>query len=534
MTHSSSQKRSMTLGELTRAVASDATAADGATAGAWQHVVVGGMSLDTRALSAGDLYLALPGHASHGIEHAAAAVAAGAVAVFTMPGAAARAGELDVPVIEVPDLVSRVAALADTFFDSPADALRIVAVTGTDGKTSVCRFVADAFAALGQIAGYVGTIGWGVVGTSEALSNTSLTTPDAVAMRRMLRQMVDAGASTVALEASSHGIAEGRLEGLSIDIAVLTNLGRDHLDYHGTEEAYAASKARLFDVPSLSVMVVNADDRLGQALVEKYVDQWQGTRALGLFSLSESGTPMNADAANVIAQALQVRTTAAGIEFVLQDGGSRLVVNSMLLGRFNVANLLACHAVLRLAGVAPEQSVKALQGLQAVPGRMDRVDTNKPHEPVVIIDYAHTPDALTAALAAARGHCEGDLVVVFGCGGDRDAGKRAPMAQAARAADRIVITDDNPRTESSELIIEQIVSGLNSRDEATVIADRGQAIDTAVSAASSADVVLIAGKGHEDYQIVGTERRPFSDHAVARAALVARASVATATSGECA
>lgn len=527
MTVTDVHSRTTTLGQLLADVGDDRDLVEGA----WRDIQISGMSLDTRALSAGELYLALPGRSTHGIHHASAALAAGAVAILTVPGAkdlmGALAEQIRIPIVEWSGLEANLTQLADTFFDYPAKHLRIVAVTGTDGKTSVCRFVASAFASVGQPAGYIGTLGWGMVSAAPTLASTSLTTPDVVALRSMLRDLLDAGASVVALEASSHGIAEGRLDGLSIDVAVLTNLGRDHLDYHGSEEAYAESKARLFDWPSLSAVVVNADDRLGQKLVARHAANGAKPRRLATFSMqtpcSDPGVLATADL-HVWSERLQ--TLPSGLRFVLGEGRDKVDIESPLLGRFNVSNLLACHAVLRVSGVSLSQSAAAVQQLHPVAGRMDRVDARDGRSPVVIVDYAHTPNALAAALHAARDHCSGRLVVVFGCGGDRDTGKRAPMARAALVADRIIVTDDNPRSESSAAIIEDILAGFEDVNIAEVIPDRSDAIVHAVASSECADVIVVAGKGHEDYQIVGAERRAFSDHQVAKAALARRADAA--------
>lgn len=556
----SDSPRQMTLGALIASMGAGASAGAGPTVDIanevacdvadWRDLVVTGLSLDTRALEPGDLYLALPGRASHGMDHADAAAAAGAVAIVTVPDVPAASEpslELNVPVIKVGGLARQINQLADTFFSSPADDVRLVAVTGTDGKTSVSRFVADAVAIGGELAGYIGTIGWGLAGEHHALHASTLTTPDAVALRRMLRALVDQGAGVVTLEASSHGIAEGRLDGLSIDIAVLTNLGRDHLDYHGSMEAYRAAKARLFDWPSLSGVVINADDTLGQALVARHMsrDDFQVSSfslvddSMGNAVIAVPGSTQASD--HFVARG--IHASATGLAFSLHDGSEILDVHSGLIGRFNVANLLACHGVLRLLGYDAARSATVLSSLSSVPGRMELLSIQAGQSantlsaselkaetadqvtgrPAVIVDYAHTPGALVAALGAARAHCSGTLFVVFGCGGDRDPGKRAPMAQAAEAADRIILTDDNPRTEDAVRIRDMVLAGFKDKGSVVVVADRRKAIQRAIAEADVSDVVLIAGKGHEDYQIIGDTRLPFSDREVAEAALLARA-----------
>ena len=540
--------RRMALGEL---LAADPAHAD---------VVVTGLTLDSRDVAPGELYLALPGRATHGLEHAADAIRRGAVAVATVPGAlagrpraAAALEAVRTPdgarahVLEIDGLESSAGALASRFFDAPDAALRIVAVTGTDGKTSVCRFLAGALARLGTRAGYIGTIGWGVVADeprraagrsgegdgaapASGLAPSALTTPDAVALVRMLAALRDAGCEAVAMEASSHGIAEGRLEGLAIDVAVLTNLGRDHLDYHGTVEAYGRAKARLFDAPGLNVAVLNANDALGAELAARLArrgETGEPAPRVVTFAVAPAARGASGPAADIVAE--RVAQDPDGLRFELVEGAARSRVSSPLLGRFNVDNLLAARAALRALGAGFEPSASALGAARPVPGRMERVaapagpDGSPARGPVAIVDFAHTADALGAAIAAARAHCPGRLHVVFGCGGDRDRGKRAPMARAAEAADRVVLTDDNPRTEPSGRIIDDVLAGFADPSRVAVVPDRRDAIERTVAEAGDRDVVLVAGKGHEAHQIVGTERRPFSDREAVREALGRRA-----------
>jgi len=507
----------------------DGLTATGIGALDWRGAAVSGVSLDSRQLEPGELYLALPGTGSHGLDHVRAALDAGAAAVAGLPGAfAAHADAVrslaaaGIPAVEIEGLEAAVPLLGGRCFGAPDETLRLVAVTGTDGKTSVCRFVAEAFALLGEPAGYIGTLGWGLAGGGDgALQETALTTPDALVLRRMLRRLLDGGARTVALEASSHGLAQGRLDGLSIDMAVLTNLGRDHLDYHGDETAYAEAKASLFDRPGLAARIVNADDRLGRALVTR------GSGSITTFSLAGPPPDTASDAPSGTSPSLsatRVRTTLDGLRFVFEEHAEdgtveRADVVSRLYGRFNVQNLLACAGVLRRAGIPFERVVSALSRLEPVAGRMQRVTAGRAGAPTVIVDFAHTPGALGAAVAAVRAHCPGRLCVVFGCGGDRDPGKRAPMARAAAAADRAIVTDDNPRTEASGTIIDMILAGFPAGAAVRAVPDRATAIALALHGAGAGDVVLIAGKGHERYQLVGDRRLPFSDVEIATRAL---------------
>lgn len=488
-------------------------------------LAITGVCQDSRLVQSGDLYLATAGAVTHGMRFAEAAVAAGAPAVACSAQAMDEFADvvealrqLSVPVIAVNDLDSCKSRIAARFHDHADRDLTLIAVTGTDGKTSVCRFLAQAFSSAGRPCGYIGTLGWGL---GESLQATELTTPDAVSLHRMLALMKAEGAELVALEASSHGLAEGRLDGLHLDVAVLTNLGRDHLDYHGTPEAYKAAKARLFSWPELSAIVVNGRDSLGRELLENRD------------AVSRMAFISDADCAEALPQLQAVRQAGAstvcaslvqaddnGLQFVLEDSSEAKngeSISTALLGRFNVDNLLACYAGLRVCGMAANEARHALTQVRPVDGRMERF--GQPGQPTVVVDFCHTPQALAVAIDAVRVHCRGSLWVVFGCGGDRDPGKRAPMAAAAEAADRVVLTDDNPRTESSQAIIDDAMAGFRQPEAVVVIADRARAIAHAISQAGVNDLVLVAGKGHEDYQIIGTTRHPFSDRGQVLAAL---------------
>ncbi|NND90372.1 MAG: UDP-N-acetylmuramoyl-L-alanyl-D-glutamate--2,6-diaminopimelate ligase [Granulosicoccus sp.] len=475
-------------------------------------VSVSGVCLDSRLVRAGDAYLAVAGATTHGMRFADAAVAAGAVAVVCSAQAmqlhdqvVGSLRESGIPVIGIEGLDRRCAEIASRFYGAPDEGMTVIAVTGTDGKTSVCRFITQAFTAIGQPCGYIGTLGWGM---GDALQSTELTTPDAVTLRRMLAVMKSQGASVVALEASSHGLAEGRLDGLHLDVAVLTNLGRDHLDYHETLEAYRAAKAMLFSWPGLASRVVNSGDRFGQEMLAVPGDVRRYAYCSGA-AVSSLGSDPGVDVVTITAH--DVICDDRGLHFTLQDAEATASINTPLLGSFNVDNLLACYASLRACGVAANQASHSLAAVAPVAGRMERF--GRPGGATVVVDYSHTPQALGAAIEASRVHCHGSLWVVFGCGGDRDPGKRAPMAAAAEAADHVVLTDDNPRTERSEDIIRDALQGFVNPSAVTVIGDRARAIEYAITHAARKDLVLIAGKGHEDYQVIGTTRHPFSDRA---------------------
>jgi len=468
---------------------------------------VTGVCMDTRLLVVGDLYLAMEGATSHGAVFTSSAIDKGACAVVVDDAGMQQhkadlkpAYDAGVPVLLVPDLKQHAGGIAARFYGYPSQGLCVVAVTGTDGKTSVGRYVAEALSFIGQPCGYIGTLGWGL----NVLNETQLTTPDAVSLQRMLAELRASGAVVVALEASSHGIEEGRLDAVDIDVAVLTNFGRDHLDYHQTIEAYRTAKARLFDWPALQGVVANAQDELGLTLLDK-----GECLSVAVYADPEADDQPLASPSEVVVRASNITLHSNGIRFVLTDNGEAFDVDVNLMGQFNVSNLLTCHGVLRALGHAANDASVALRHVQAVPGRMEKFSASD--KPTAIVDYAHTPQALSAIISAVRNHCSGELWVVFGCGGDRDAGKRAPMGRAAEKADRVIVTDDNPRTESSEKILQQILAGMENPANAIVIADRKQAIGHALSQASNDDLVLIAGKGHEDYQIVGNDKRHFSD-----------------------
>lgn len=475
-------------------------------------VTVSGVCLDSRLITSGDVYLAMDGASAHGLEFVDAALTKGACAVVVDDTglndhleAIAKVHAAGKPVFHVAQLKQRAGDIAARFYQYPSRHLKVVAVTGTDGKTSVCRFVADALNGAGQPCGYIGTLGWGI----GELTETQLTTPDAVSIQRMMAELRDAGARIVALEASSHGLQEGRLDAVSIDVAVLTNFGRDHLDYHSSLADYKNAKARLFDWPDIRFAVLNVQDELGRELARKIADRADCSSVAFMAHTTDSDSAqIDAD---ILIRAESVELCANGLKFGLIDNGVRFEQRSKLMGSFNVDNLLACHGVLRALGQAANDASANLSHIEQVPGRIEQFSANE--KPTAIVDYAHTPQALAAVITAVRHHCSGKLWVVFGCGGDRDPGKRAPMGVAAEQADHVVVTDDNPRTERSEDILQQIVAGMQQPERATVIADRAAAIAYALSHAAKTDLVLIAGKGHEDYQIVGTQKRDFSDRA---------------------
>lgn len=476
-----------------------------------------GLQLDSRKITPGDLFIALPGFDRHrssdGRRYLDQAVAAGAVAVFVeAEGWAALAkASYPVPVIPVPQLSRRVSGIAATFYARPSERLNVIGITGTNGKTTCSHLLAQLFNRLDVRTAVLGTLGYGVPGSPSGLVDTGLTTPDAIATQAILAELLDAGVSTVAMEISSHGLDQGRIESVRLRGGVFTNLSRDHLDYHGSMSAYRAAKARLFQTPNLEFAVINLDDAAGREIL---AGLRQGIRCYG-YSL---GNPQ---------AALWLRTirhTEEGVEAELTSPWGEGLLRSGLIADFNLSNLLAVIAAACASGLPFEQVISAASTLRPVAGRLEVINSDK--GPRVVVDYAHTPDALEKVLGALRSASRresqpGQLWCVFGCGGDRDPGKRAEMgAVAARLADRVVITSDNPRGESPAAIMAAIAQGAGTA--AVCIEERAEAIRHAITRAAEHDIVLIAGKGHENYQITGQRRLPFSDAAQARLALGSR------------
>jgi UDP-N-acetylmuramoyl-L-alanyl-D-glutamate--2,6-diaminopimelate ligase len=479
---------------------------------ALQRLGVRRLTLDSRAVRPGDAFLACRGETRDGRDYIGEALARGAAAVLWEAEGYAWNRRWRVPHFAVPGLRRHAGEIAAEFYGRPSARLWTVGVTGTNGKTSCSQWIAQALTRARRKCAVIGTLGSGFPGRLDETINT---TPDAVTLQARLRDFERAGAKAVCMEASSHGLAQDRLAGVEFDVALLTNLSRDHLDYHGTMRRYKAAKARLFRWPTLCHAVVNLDDGFGREIAQR----WQHRRA-SLIGYGFGRRGARQCAARVEGRNLQLG--AAGIAFDVVSPWGRAAVRSPLLGAFNAANLLATLSVLLASGVDAGEAAAALGRLAPVPGRMARYGGGA--KPLVVVDYAHTPDALEKVLLALRPlrAPRGCLWCVFGCGGDRDAGKRPLMgAVAARLADRVVLTSDNPRGEDPRAIIADIAAGTGGAHEAIV--DRRRAIRRAVAAAGRGDIVLVAGKGHENYQEIGGARRRFSDAAAVRAALAGRA-----------
>jgi UDP-N-acetylmuramoyl-L-alanyl-D-glutamate--2,6-diaminopimelate ligase len=471
-------------------------------------LAITGLTLDSRSARDGMAFVALPGTRTHGVGFASQAAAAGARAILWEPVAGVTPPHIpaSVALIGVPDLTNILGAIADRFFGAPSRDLRVVGVTGTNGKTTTAHLVAAAMRELGEPSAYAGTLGYGRI---EALRTGTHTTPDSITLHRQLAELRDDGVRSLGMEVSSHALDQHRVDGVRFDTAVFTNLTRDHLDYHGTFEAYGAAKAKLFAWPGLRHAVINVDDPFGQALPG-------AAGQAGVVTFSRAPLPARATQRSLFAR--RVVTAERGLQIDVDGSWGAGTMRSRLIGAFNVENLLAALATLLGWEIALPRAIAALEQCSAPPGRMETLSA--PGRALAIVDYAHTPDALEKALLAARAHCAGRLTCVFGCGGDRDPGKRALMgAIAERLADCVIITDDNPRSEDGDAIVADIVAGLSRAADARIERDRARAIALALADGASGDAVLIAGKGHEDYQIVGAERRHFSDREVALAAL---------------
>ena len=468
--------------------------------------LVHGLSTDSRDLAEGDAFIALAGETTHGLKFADKAIAARVAAiVFEEPAP----DDLVLPAnaVGVPGLRDKLGALADRFYSSPSKAMAVTGVTGTNGKTSTVQLIAQALDSRGVTVGTIGTLGAGLYGHIVAHDRT---TPDVVPVHRLLSDMRDAGASHVAMEVSSHGLELGRVDAVAFRVAVFTNLTRDHLDFHGTMEAYGDAKAKLFAWPTLTAAVINLDDAFGRQL---FAGLENGVRRIGFSSRGAASATLRADS---------LVLSPEGLNFTLSEGGQSHSIASPLLGRFNIDNLLAVAGALRGLDWNLDQVARVLPALTPVGGRMSRVGGDH-GRPLVVVDYAHTPDALEQALTSLREHTPGRLTCVFGCGGDRDRGKRPQMAAIAeRGADRVIVTDDNPRSEDGDAIVADIVAGFVAPAAISIERDRAKAIAMALADAGASDIILVAGKGHETYQEVAGIKHPFDDLAVARRLLEAR------------
>ena len=469
--------------------------------------VVTGLTLNSKTAETGNIFFALAGHKAHGLSYAAEAIQRGVCAVIWE--ADSRHDDVvmldsltrHVPLLPVVNLKQQLGVIAERFYDEPSKQLYMVGITGTNGKTSCSHFLAQALSHDAKSC-VIGTLGNGF---ADKLQDATHTTPDAISLHSLLAEFRDQGAENVVMEVSSHGLAQGRVAGIAYNMAVFTNLSRDHLDYHGDMTSYGDAKKLLFSMPTLETAIINVDDDFGRQLADILQSKMKVIR----YGIEHH------HGADVLAS--KIRTDDAGLHFdVITPWGSG-IVSSELLGRFNVSNLLAVFSALLCKGIRFEQALLRISKLGNVPGRMQRISGQK-DAPMFVVDYAHTPDALAKALQSLRDHAKrgdgGKLWCVFGCGGDRDQGKRAKMGEVAEQyADYVIVTDDNPRTEAASHIVSQILQGILKQQDITVIHSRVAAIKHALNNAAGGDVVLVAGKGHEQYQIVGAERLSYDGDA---------------------
>ncbi len=464
------------------------------------RLTVDGLSLDSKRVRAGDAFIAVAGATTHGMVFAEEAQARGARVIIH--DGLAPVPELGIPQIGIEGLGKLLSRLAARFFHCPSDRLTIAGVTGTNGKTSTAHFIAQAWQRSRGKAGLIGTIGYGPL---CRLKPAALTTPDPISMQSMLAECIDDGVEQVAMEASSHALEQGRCADIAFAAAVFTNLSRDHLDYHGNMERYAAAKRRLFTDCQPGFAVINADDEFGRSLIAELA---------GTLEVMSYGTNGSSELRGAVMQ-----MDSSGMTVKISSPWGEGTIHTGLLGRFNVSNLLAAAGVLALLGMPWSEVMHQLEMMHPVPGRMHCLG-GEHDQPLVVVDFAHTPDALKQALTALRAHLHGRLTCVFGCGGDRDRGKRPLMAAVVESlADRVVVTSDNPRGEKPQNIFSDMLAGMKTPASALVIADRGAAIRQAILDSHAGDIVLIAGKGHETYQESNGQRVPFSDEAAVRAVL---------------
>ncbi len=459
------------------------------------------MTLDSRTAASGDLFVAVAGHKTDGRGYIPQAIAQGVAAVVAEADGVAEDGELrvlhGVPVVYLSRLNQRLSALADRFYQQPSLKLRLAAVTGTNGKTTTTHLLAQWTQLLGEVSAVMGTVGNGLFGQIVPVENT---TGSAIDIQQTLYQLQRQGATFAAMEVSSHGLVQHRVASLHFAAAVFTNLSRDHLDYHGDMEHYEAAKWRLFADYPVGSRIINADDPVGR--------RWLARLPEAVAVAVTGHLPEPRPARWLQVKQADYHNTGVGIQFDSSWGAGQ--IKSRLIGEFNVSNLMLALATLLALGYPLADLARTGSKLQSVCGRMEVFHGGG--KPTVVVDYAHTPDALEKALSAARLHCHGKLWCVFGCGGDRDKGKRPLMGGIAEQyADRVIITDDNPRSEAPQAIINDILAGLLDAGRAMVIPGRAEAVTNAIMQASEQDVVLVAGKGHEDYQLIGQQRLDYSD-----------------------
>lgn len=462
-------------------------------------IKVSGMASDSRLVKPGYLFFACRGTAQDGVGFIEDAEQRGAVAVVVDVAVEVSS---TVPVVSVPELNCKLGHIAARFYANPSRHMVLIGITGTNGKTSCSHLLAQCLDHNENRCGIVGTMGNGF---SEALESSNHTTPGAVELQSTLHGLQQRGAAYIAMEVSSHALEQYRTAGCEFSIAVFTNLSRDHLDYHGTMEAYGDAKLKLFKEVSLQAAVVNLDDDFAQRIVATVPSS---VETIGVTLDSDKSITTDKHISGKI-----LKRSLSGTTIAIQSSWGEAQFATHLFGEFNVSNVMLVLAVALQQGLLLEEAISRIQELHAPKGRLESFTA--PGKPLVVVDYAHTPDALQKVLQTLHAHTAGELWVLFGCGGDRDTGKRPLMGEVAEQfADHLWITDDNPRTESSQKIIEDILSGIKQPEQVTVQPARETAIRNIIASAAANDIILIAGKGHEDYQIIGQQVLPFSDREI--------------------
>ncbi|MEM7026814.1 MAG: UDP-N-acetylmuramoyl-L-alanyl-D-glutamate--2,6-diaminopimelate ligase [Pseudomonadota bacterium] len=467
-------------------------------------ISVTGIAIDSRLVKTGDLFMAYTGTNQNGVDFIPNAIEAGAVAIAVEEDALIDEIENSIEVIRVNNLRQSVGVIASRFFGQPSETFNVIGVTGTNGKTTVAYMIMQALNAAKKESAFIGTLGYG---TNSLIHQGSMTTPDPIQLHSLFSTWRNELHSAV-MEVSSHALDQGRVNGTAFNIAVFTNLSRDHLDYHNTVEEYAAAKSLLFTMPDLKHAVINADDTYGKDLIALL----NNNISIVAFSTDPEIKIKNTKHVNVV----DIKASSDRQKLItIESEWGRAQITTSLLGEFNISNILAVFSVLCLSGLTALQAADAISGFYGVPGRMECFSNNE--KAMLVVDYAHTPDALEKALVSLRPYCEGKLYCVFGCGGDRDIGKRPEMGAIAESyADVVVLTNDNPRTEKPERIISQILAGMQNKERVAVRYDRSDAIINTYLETNFGDIVLIAGKGHETTQTIGDEIAPFSDRELAR------------------
>ena len=465
------------------------------------NIEVTGIANHSKKVQRGDLYMALEGEHEYGLNFLSDVIARGAKAVV-WDGRGISSYPSTVPMIRIPNLRENMGLIASRFYDYPSDAMEVIAVTGTDGKSSVSHFITECLSVAGKPCGLIGTLGYGCFGNLQASTHT---TPDALTIHKIINELRQRDIDRVVIEASSHGLVQGRLNGLTIDTAVFTNLGHDHLDYHGSVTKYMHAKRRLFEYDSLKTAVINADDKYAESMINAC---HKGVTVLSYSKQSPTAA----------AYLIEAKNRKQGLVLRVSLLGKVLDIETRVFGNFNIYNLLATLLVLISHGLRLDDAAECLAEIHPVNGRMQLLGGGD--LPRVFLDYAHTPQALKQVLKSCRDYTTADLICVFGCGGERDISKRPLMGEVAQLyADRIVICDDNPRGEDPKQICSDILKGITKNRAHCVIQDRAKAISKAIKDAAPSDVVLVAGKGHERYQIVKGVKKPFNDADIIQKAL---------------